>query len=93
MNGIRIYGYFGKRIIVRDNHLDGFGYKIISNKDNRTILGKNLGIYIVYRNPNVEDPKWWIVEANVTEELKIKGVGKFFRTAKMVYADGWKKSF
>lgn len=86
MNGIRVFGVFGKRIIIRDNHLDGFGY-IISRKRGATKY--NIGILIHYLNSqNV--PRWWIVEANVTEKLRIEGPTRLFRTSKMIYADRWR---
>jgi Family of unknown function (DUF6519) len=96
MNGIRVYGYFGKRIIVKDNHLEGFGFDI--RKEVRSnITSPNYGIFIKYLR-NIMTPRWWILEANVTEHIriegpypKIEGNEPLFRTPKMIYADRWRK--
>jgi hypothetical protein len=88
INGIRVFGHYGKRVIIRDNHTEGFDYLL--RKRGIKNVTKNYGIFIHYLN-RPEIPRWWIVEANVTKHLRIEGLGRLYRTAKMNFADRWKQ--
>jgi hypothetical protein len=83
INGIRLYGKFGKRILIKDNYLNGYNY-LDDKKD------ENIDLYVKYINSKVNYPLWWIISGNVAHNIKIDGVGRPFRTTEMTYADGWR---
>jgi len=88
-NGIRLYGHYGKRIIIKDNHL--VGYDFVTNRSkvpnpNQNQFIPNYGIFIHHLN----SPKgsWqWIVETNVAEKILIEaqGLRKYFKTSEMKF--------
>ena len=87
MNGIRIYGRLGRKLLVRDNYLTGFGYSV---RGEGREGARNIGIFITYQNIPAM-PRWWILEANVVERISIKGDHRViwpFKTPRMINADG-----